>query len=308
MLESLTKKSLETVNIRKLLRKKFIERLVVVLKGCLIVLFIVIALLGVQSARRSLNNSKEASSSFSASVKPSLDLLASPPQIENKPQDYSEIAKKSVFGQLGAAASQKPSDASQKASATTLPLTLIGTFISEGQEPYAIIEEQKKKTQDVFLVNDTIFGESKLVAIFADRVDISRGGKIETLTLDSAPDKPAGDTQGGVASMGNDEYIVEEGELDKALENLPQLLTQARAVPYFKEGRAIGLRLFAIKAGSLFEKIGLQNGDILKTVNGNSLADLSQAMQLFQKLKEERSISVVMERNATEKEFRYTIR
>ena len=68
------------------------------------------------------------------------------------------------------------------------------------------------------------------------------------------------------------------------------------------------MRLFAIKSASLFEKIGLKNGDILKSLNGNSLGDLSQAMQLFEKLKTERSISLMLERNREEKEFKYTIR
>ena len=86
------------------------------------------------------------------------------------------------------------------------------------------------------------------------------------------------------------------------------LLTQARAVPYFRDGRAAGLRLFAVKSGSLYEKLGLKNGDILKTINGSSLADLSQAMQLFEKLKSERSIGITLERNSEDKEFKYEIR
>jgi general secretion pathway protein C len=68
------------------------------------------------------------------------------------------------------------------------------------------------------------------------------------------------------------------------------------------------LRLFAIKTGSLYEKVGLRNGDILKSINGNSLGDISQALKLFEKLKEERSITLLLERAKKEREFRYTIR
>ena len=86
------------------------------------------------------------------------------------------------------------------------------------------------------------------------------------------------------------------------------MLTQARAVPYFKDGKSIGLRLFAIKSDSIFEKIGLKNADILKAVNGNSLADLTQAIKLFETLKKERSLSLTLERTNEEKEFKYEIR
>ena len=43
-------------------------------------------------------------------------------------------------------------------------------------------------------------------------------------------------------------------------------------------------------------------------INDNSLADLSQAVKLFEMLKQERSLSVKMERDGEEKEVRYQIR
>jgi type II secretion system protein C len=227
------------------------------------------------------------------------------PKRAKGPHNYGVIAERAIFGPLGQAAVKAP-PASTKTTKNTA-FALIGTFVGTGQEEFAIIEEQKKKSQEVFLLNDSVFGEAQLIGIFPDRVELRRNGMVEVLTLDSTPDAST-PIEGGVAQVDADEYAVDEAELDKALENLPLLLTQARAVPFFKEGRAVGLRLFAIRAGSLFEKIGLQNGDVLKSVNGNSLADLSQAMQLFQKLKEERSISVILERNSVERKFNYEIR
>ena len=103
------------------------------------------------------------------------------------------------------------------------------------------------------------------------------------------------------------QFEVDESELNEALENIPLLMTQARAIPYFKDGKSIGLRLFAIKNGSLFEKIGLKNGDILKSINGNSLGDITQAVKLFEKLREERSIKVILERGRQDREFSYEI-
>ena len=79
-------------------------------------------------------------------------------------------------------------------------------------------------------------------------------------------------------------------------------------MPYFRDGKPAGLRLFAVKTGSLYEKLGLKNGDILKSINENSLSDLSQAMQLFERLKSERSIKITLERNSEDKEFNYEVR
>ena len=44
-------------------------------------------------------------------------------------------------------------------------------------------------------------------------------------------------------------------------------------------GQSIGMRLFAIRTGSLYEKLGLKNGDIILAVNENSLSDPAQAFE-----------------------------
>ena len=156
----------------------------------------------------------------------------------------------------------------------------------------------------MFLLGDSVFDQATLKQIYKDRVEIERDGGVETLFLDDS----LGDTSDTSSGEDSDDFVIDEAEVDRGLENLPLLLTQARAVPYFKDGRSIGLRLFAIKTGSLYEKVGLRNGDILKTINGNSLGDISQALKLFEKLKEERSITLTLERAKQEREFRYTIR
>ncbi len=224
----------------------------------------------------------------------------------SKEVDLAPIVKRNLFGALSIPTpAVKPADPAK--TATKLPLGLIGTYITDGEAPYAIIEDKKKKNQDVFGIGDIIFEDAKVVSIKADRVEIDREGAREFLTIDDEDvkdDVPAG----GIAALDGDKFLVDEAEVDQALQNLPVLLTQARAVPYFRDGKAIGLRMFAVKSGSLYEKLGLKNGDILKGINGNSLADLSQALQLFEKLKTERNIAVTLERNSQDKQFSYEIR
>jgi type II secretion system protein C len=219
----------------------------------------------------------------------------------NPAQNWDVLLERKPFGTLGRIAAVAPSKPTPPPS--PLMLSLIGTFITQGQEPYAIIEDKKKNTQDMFLLEQSVFEQATLKKIYQDRVEIERNGKLEVLKLDDL-----GGSGAGIVPSGADDFVIEEAELDKGLENLPLLLTQARAVPYFKDGRSIGLRLFAIKTGSLYEKVGLKNGDILKTINGNNLGDISQALKLFEQLKQERSITLILERDRQDKEFKYTIR
>ena len=74
--------------------------------------------------------------------------------------------------------------------------------------------------------------------------------------------------------------ILSSLEIEKESSNMPMLLTQARAVPYFKDGRSIGLRLFAIKKNSFYDSLRLRNGDILVDLDGEQLSEPFQLAEL----------------------------
>ncbi len=43
----------------------------------------------------------------------------------------------------------------------------------------------------------------------------------------------------------------------------------ARVVPAFKEGESRGLKLFAIRPGSVYEQAGLRNGDVVRSLGSH---------------------------------------
>jgi general secretion pathway protein C len=297
---------LDSLQLNKLLRKKSVDNLILGLRGFFYFVVFILFVLFVNAVVSGLFSTSSSISKLQDDIKSLPQAQVVPVKKEDVNPDYKLIVENKIFGELGVAKPlNQPTPQGKKA--TPMNLELIGTFVARGQTPYAIIEDKVKKNQDVFNIKDSVFDQATLTAIYNDRVDVLKDGVTETLRLDNTPESGV-ETKDGVGQVGENQFIVEEAELDKALENLPLLLTQARAVPYFKEGKAIGLRMFAIRSASLFEKIGLKNGDILKSVNGNSLGDLSQAMKLFERLKEERSLSVILERNNEEKEFSYQIK
>lgn len=117
-------------------------------------------------------------------------------------------------------------------------------------------------------------------------------------------DKPAEDT-GEIAREGNN-FTIPKAEVDKALANLSRLYTDIRAVPYFKNGKANGFKLINVRGGSLFEKLGLRRGDILKSINGTVL-DIQSGMNTFNNLKNESSFTMEVERRGVEQAFNYQI-
>jgi general secretion pathway protein C len=191
-----------------------------------------------------------------------------------------------------------------KASTTTASntLLLIGTFLSNSRDSYAIIQSKTKGEQDVFLKGDGVFDNGDLVEISPNHVTLNKEGKLEQLFLDE------GETVSGpvgAIDSSAETVVVSESEIQDALNNLPLLLTQARTVPYFSNGQRDGRRIFAIRSGSFFEKIGLVNGDIIKSINGTDLNDDSKALELFEEFKNARTLSLRLVRNREEKAITY---
>ena len=104
-------------------------------------------------------------------------------------------------------------------------------------------------------------------------------------------------------------FILDKQEVAGALENLPQLLTKARVVPHLTpEGKNEGFRIVSIQPDSFYQRIGLQNGDVLQQINGIEVKDPETFMKVFNQLKNETSISLDLVRNNKKESFSYEIR
>jgi general secretion pathway protein C len=214
----------------------------------------------------------------------------------------SYIAKSDLFGQLVSPNPVPKQPPTQNNISPSNTLNLVGTFLSHTRDSYAIIQNKTKGEQDVFLVSDSVFDNGTLVKIESNSVIIERDGKREQLLLEDGD----GSKGGGAETDSTAEIVpVSEADVQDALNNLPLLLTQARTVPYFSNGQRDGRRIFAIRSGSFFEKIGLVNGDIIKSINSKDLNDDGKALELFEEFKSARTLSVRLVRNREEKVITY---
>ncbi len=210
---------------------------------------------------------------------------------------------------------------------TNLRLKLWGVALYDDEnDSYCIIEEEKKREQGVYKVGAEVPGDAVVKAVEWDRVILTRNGKDEILEIEdtTGPSKPTRFTSSrrsssssgssatkevkGVEVVSDTEYIVDREEVDNALENMSQLFTQIRAVPHFEGGEATGFRLFAIRRGSIFDKIGLKNGDIIRSVNGQAMNDPTRALALLEELRDASDLAVSVTRNRKDKNLSYTVR
>jgi len=172
-------------------------------------------------------------------------------------------------------------------------------------------------------------GDHKVVQILIDAVCIvnNEENRFELITLEEPPEAPkvakaaapakkaekggknalADEIGEGITKTGANSYEVKQESVNKVLGNLSKLATQARIVPAFEGGEAIGFKLFSIRPGSLYSKIGIQNGDVIQKVNGYDLNSPDKALELYQKLKDGKEFAVDIKRRGKNMSFDYRI-
>lgn len=148
-------------------------------------------------------------------------------------------------------------------------------------------------------------------------------GRIEFLALNEPPaaaparpmvaargdtlEKPDDGGADGIVKTGDNQFGVPRSTVDNALNNLSELATQARVVPAFEGGKPVGFKLFSIKPGSLYSKIGLQNGDVVSRINGYEMSSPEKGLEVYQKLKDSANVTVDIKRRGKPMTLDYTI-
>jgi len=210
----------------------------------------------------------------------------------------------------------------------TISASLRGTLVAEGAPEWslAVIYDSRKREVKVYspaegynqIADDVALVEVRSREVVVRRRDhfelckaegegdkakpARRGAasRVKTATSESSDDK--------VTKTGGDNYEITRAYIDETLDNLSKVATQARIVPSFKNGKPNGFKLFSIKPGSIYSKIGLQNGDVIQKINGYEMNSPDKALEIYQKLKDASSVSIDLQRRGQSKSFSYNIR
>ena len=192
---------------------------------------------------------------------------------------------------------------------------LVGTVTGPGNRSYAIIEENANRKQKIYRFRENI-DEGKIVKVFRDRVIIKRQGVEEVLsfttkTKDIRPrpvaSLPTPSTE-IVKKISPNRFLINREDAMASMGNINKFMTQARMKPHFVMGRPSGYSVSEIIPGSLIEKIGLRNHDIIKKVNGQMINKPEEIFQAYSQLLRDSNIEVEIERRGRSEIFRYEIR
>ena len=188
---------------------------------------------------------------------------------------------------------------------TSLNILLIGTVFGPEAVAFAVIEEKDKKKQDLYQTGDKIQG-AMVKKILREKVVLEVNGKDEILEMEQAKAGKGGSRRSG-KGRGNDGDAITVGhdDLQKSLGNINSLLTQVRIRPLIKKGKPDGLILSHIKPASIFAKLGLQNGDVVKRIDNKEIKSPEDAFEFYNRLKSGTELSLEIGRGSETKTLNY---
>ncbi|MEZ4845876.1 MAG: type II secretion system protein GspC [Bdellovibrionota bacterium] len=177
---------------------------------------------------------------------------------------------------------------------------LLGTMVSTNDKfSFATVSEGGKKEPETYKIGDLISGIAKIYAIERNRVYFTNAGRKEYLEVDRLPNiyrTPQPSTAAPAASSGvkvdGNKVTISKAKVDSTLQDLNQVIQQARMVPNYENGQVDGFKVFGIRSGSIFQDLGLQNGDVINNINGTQIDSLEKALPMLQLLKTESSYTI----------------
>lgn len=207
-----------------------------------------------------------------------------------------------------------------------LPFKLVGTLAGGPQVALAFLEKGGK--QEPVRVGAT-WEQATVLAVQRNRATLRWQNKTSTLEVDfkdwgsSTPSAggggeaptPSDPNPAAVYSQPNEVPIPESietrkvprGQVDKNLQDLASLLASMRIQPYYDGGQPAGFLLTNVRAGSFIDQVGVQNGDILRFVNGQKIDNVQNAFQLYNIFKNSTNVEVTVVRDTRPVTLKYVI-
>lgn len=211
---------------------------------------------------------------------------------------------------------------------SSLPLALVTTLVSDDPSwSIAILRDTQSKNTGAFKVESPIPPDVHIDAIDETRVYLRRAdGRLEYLDLldgskvsgeagavaTTEPASTSGgdldkDIEAGIKKISDTRYTIQRALLDKLLADTTALARCARIVPAVVDGKPSGFKLYAIRPTCVYAKIGLQNGDTVRAINGNEMTSPDKALEVYTKLRSASHLNLAIQRRGKDLALDYTI-
>jgi type II secretion system protein C len=181
----------------------------------------------------------------------------------------------------------------------------------------ALFKNQQTLKTFAIKEGDTFDENSQLIRVAHKTVTVKLRGSLYTLrvgddTLSALNNKSSARPQGVASTQGIE---VNEGSVKVTAaykqhiitDKLETVLMQAASEPFYESGKLCGFTLLEIEKDSIYETVGLKNGDIITSINDHELNDLGSTLRLLTSLKNEDEASFKFRRDGLEQSIRIMV-
>lgn len=188
---------------------------------------------------------------------------------------------------------------------SSLPIKLLQTTVMQ-DELKSLASVEVKGMRDIAMIRtgENIESLAKLDKIERQRLIVKnfRSGDCEYIESDEMGDDSrlnsrfdvlspmegnkliAANRPDAIKQDGNN-FKIKKDYRDNMLQDIGQVLTQAKAVQMRNPDGTLSFQMTEVVPGSIYAHLNIQNGDVIKSINGEPIKDLNQLMSLFGNIK-----------------------
>lgn len=194
--------------------------------------------------------------------------------------------------------------AEARVAVSNLAMTVTGVAMrASGGCALVVVQGQP---ESAFCAGEEISPGVQLDSVQRDRIVIVRGGAREAVLMKDAegtPGVPAAAAPQPIVQPSGNRQIVDRRQLQQQL-GRPEFLGQAVIVP----NPGGGFLVREMQPGSLYEKLGLRPGDVIRTVNGQPVSSMDDVMRLYQQFGSAERVLVDVQRGGRNETLYYDMR
>lgn len=233
-----------------------------------------------------------------------------PGRAELTRKEMAEIVRRDVFGHehpcVGGTTTDVQ-DSVEPAEPAEKHLELQGTIAGPAEVAMAIIKDRQKNMTDLYKIGDAV-GAARIISIRKDAVILSKNGLKKILKLDvSRPRSAAVSAKQGSAKSEVKPVPVPPRSV-RRIQVLEEILEKAVIEPAVENNQTVGLRIRELDEIPMVKALGLQEGDIIHIVNGQTLSSKQKAFQVFRKAKVQPEILLELTRDGKRETLGFSLR
>jgi len=235
-------------------------------------------------------------------------------------EDYAQISKNNPFNRSGqtTASNRRVSTNDSfdfgRSVSEELGLLLFGTVTGSPSIARAIIKDVNANASDYYKIGQNV-GGALIEGIEDDAVVLFHDNQIKRLCIETWKSKNAksnrmtistADINSNKASATNVSASNNKTYYKKRIEQIEKVLAKTIIEPYVVKGQARGLKVTGLEKMDLAAIIGIKNGDVIRSVNGQSVTSKQKAFQVFKKARYQKSLDMDLLRDNKSEKLSFT--